>query len=79
VTGLVAGQGGYATRPDAPPASEAARAELVALGTRRLVLPDLMREAAKAGRYDEVARLRLELEQLPYRVGGPLHQGPQPH
>jgi hypothetical protein len=49
-------------------ASALAQAEARRLRDRQRDLPDLMREAAAGGRFEAVARLRAEWEQLPLRL-----------
>lgn len=48
--------------------AEAAQAEVRRLTERQRDLPDLMREAAAAGRFERVAQLRTEWEQLPIQL-----------
>lgn len=48
--------------------TERAQAEVRRLTERQRDLPDLMREAAAAGRFERVAQLRTEWDQLPVRI-----------
>jgi hypothetical protein len=48
--------------------AERARAEQRRLTDRQRLLPDLMREAAAAGSYEQVAKLRMEWDALPARL-----------
>jgi hypothetical protein len=61
---------GLRTDPEQPrlTASEAARAELRWLQQRQRDLPEVMREAAAAGRTETVIRLRTEYDQMPVKL-----------
>jgi hypothetical protein len=63
MTGLCVEHGQVESSP-----AEAARAEVRRLTARRAELPELMREAAAGGRFEAVAKLRLEWERLPIQL-----------